>query len=338
MIRRYLVPLLSAGVTVGAVLLALFTGIAHPVPLLLAAVGAPVTALLLAIAVVGPSRETRSPIPAMALGAFVVPILVLLVAGLVAVVAFALVEPVLAAASDLFGEVGLGADGPGLLEVITSPLALFFLVELAVVAPLAEETLKPLGAMLLRPRSRAEAFLFGAAAGAGFAAVENLLYASGSFALEGWLSISVLRSMGAALHLLGPGLIALGLYESRAKGGSRLIALKLWGLAVGIHALWNGSIAVAIILFTERGVVGLGGTALTWGIALTFFLAAYGAVLLGALVLVARWVARGEPSEPLVVAIRFDHPRAIAAWATLAASLLVPVAILVLAFPGALSL
>lgn len=337
MIRRFLPTALSGAVTVGAVLLALFSVFAHPVPLLVAAVGAPITALLLAVAVVGAPPGTRSPIPAMLLGGLAVPILVLLLGGLVAVVAFLLIEPLTATALELFGETLAGED-PGVLGVLTAPLALLFLVELAVVAPVTEETLKPLGPMVLRPRSRAEAFLFGAAAGAGFAAIENLLYASGSFGVEGWLSISVLRSTGAALHLLGPALVCVGLYDARAKTAGRITPMKLWGLAVGIHALWNGSIAVAVVLFTERGVVGLEGTALSWGIALTVFLAAYGAILLGALAAAARWVAAGESAEPLAVAIRFDRPRTIAAWATLAASLLVPMAILILAFPGALSL
>ena len=57
----------------------------------------------------------------------------------------------------------LGAD-PELVRILSSGWAYVMIVELAVVAPLAEETLKPLGAVVRRPRTSREAFLFGAAA------------------------------------------------------------------------------------------------------------------------------------------------------------------------------
>ena len=70
---------------------------------------------------------------------------------------------------------------PALVEVAGSPWTLLLLFELVLVAPLTEEVGKGLGGWLSRPTSRQAAFMAGIAAGVGFAAVENILYASGGF-------------------------------------------------------------------------------------------------------------------------------------------------------------
>jgi hypothetical protein len=90
----------------------------------------------------------------------VVPILVILFGAVLATV-YGLVAPFAAAGRDLLDELRVQPD---LVDVLANPWSLLFLVELALVAPIAEESLKPLAARLVRPRSRREAFLLGAAA------------------------------------------------------------------------------------------------------------------------------------------------------------------------------
>jgi hypothetical protein len=270
-------------------------------------------------------------------GATLVPLAVILLHGAFVVAAYALVSPLADAATALFDE--LGGD-PTLVAVFTSPWAFVLLIDLAVVAPLGEEILKPLGARLLRPQNRPDAFLLGAAAGAGFAAIENILYSSGwLLSSDAWIPISVLRSSGAALHLLGAGLISVAIFEVRSGHAPRWLLLKTFGIAAGLHALWNGTIAVSIILFNERYLVGEGltGSAFSWGLTLDIILGAFGVLMLGGLFVAGRW-AKGDGGLSILAPVSFARPTTVAAWAALAVLMLVPATILVLAFPGYLAL
>ena len=112
----------------------------------------------------------------------------------------------------------------------------------------------------------------------------------------------------------------------------------MWGLAVGIHAFWNGSIAVAIVLFEERDrLAGLAGSGDAWGTALTVVLAAAGMLLLGGIFVAAKWASTDDP-QPLALAIDFARPNAVAGWASLAALMIVPLTIMLLVFPGFVAL
>lgn len=326
-----------AAITIAADLVLVFAGIRSMGLLMIAAVGPPLTALSLGWAAAGGVGRVGKMVAGVAIGATAVPILVVLTGGLFAVAAWGLVEPLAEAGTELLDE--LGAD-PILLDVFTNPWALWLLVHLAVLAPLSEEFFKPLGALWLRVGSRREAFLIGASVGAGFAAIENVMYASGWWwSMSSWLPIAILRSSGAALHLLGAGLVSLAFYERRT-GTGRSSVLKMFGLAGGIHALWNGSIAVMIILFTEREIVagGLSGTSLSWGIALEVVLGAFGVLMLGGMVLAGRWSAAERAEGTLFGGISFDRPVVVAGWAALACVMLVPVAIMILVFPSFLAL
>jgi RsiW-degrading membrane proteinase PrsW (M82 family) len=329
--RRYGLPLAALLVTLASFALVLWWDDSPGVLLLVAAFGPPVTALLLARAAVGSGVRWGRMARAFALGGTLIPAIVIAVHGFVLSVVFALVEPLTDAGRSLFDDLRVDAE---LLDVLTNPWAVVFLVELALVAPIAEESLKPLAARIARPGSRRDAFLLGAAAGAGFAAVENVLYASGWFWSFDWfLPVAVLRSTGAALHLLGAGLISVALYERRERMEKRTSIAGMWGIAVGVHALWNGSIAVAIILYEEQArLAGIGGSALEWGIALDVMLGVIGMVLLGAIVAAARWAT---PDRPTSVSAMLDlaRPTVIAGWAGLAALMIVPATIMILVFP-----
>ncbi|MBI4674120.1 MAG: PrsW family intramembrane metalloprotease [Chloroflexi bacterium] len=133
---------------------------------------------------------------------------------------------------------------------LTNPVFLVVLAQMAIVAPLVEEFAKPLITLpVLRYLKRREAFLIAALAGAGFAAVENVIYAG--FGLQLWAGVLLVRALGGAIHPLGAGLTGLGWQDVLQHApNARGNWLKRYGLASGIHALWNGG---SLILMTLAG-------------------------------------------------------------------------------------
>jgi len=139
-------------------------------------------------------------------------------------------------------------------SAIASPGFIYAFVQLAIIAPLAEELAKPLVTLPLIGRlTRRDAFLVGAMAGAGFATLENVLYTGfGAYyatALHSAGGILAVRALGGAIHPLGSGLVALGwhdLFNKRVAAGSNW--LLRFGVAVGMHALWNGGTLLIITL------------------------------------------------------------------------------------------
>ncbi len=138
--------------------------------------------------------------------------------------------------------------GGDIADAITDPGFLYIMIQLAVVAPVAEELVKPLVTLpLLRRLGRRDAFLLAALAGAGFAALENVLYAG--FGTYLWAGILLVRSLGGAIHPLGAGLTGLawrGILRGE-RGAWQRGAVGL-GLAVGVHALWNGGCVLVVTL------------------------------------------------------------------------------------------
>ncbi|HEX9122508.1 MAG TPA: PrsW family glutamic-type intramembrane protease [Actinomycetota bacterium] len=292
-----------------------------PATLFVAAAAAPLAVVFGVLGRMG----GRLPTPALIGGAILGP--------LVAVVGHAAVFAFAAAFLLGFFEAGrslleeLRVD-PRITDIMASPWLLLVLVDASVVAPLTEETGKALGARLARPSSRREAFLAGAAAGAGFAIVENVLYALAGAVFGGpWTAIVVARAMGAAVHPLASGLVVAGWWDARHGGGARALGRGFLAGA-GVHALWNGTtvaLAVAETAIRVRGAPGM------MGVASLAFTAALGVVAAAALWAVSGSVIAGrDPSS----AVRVSEARTMAAWIVLAASLLVPVAVLILAFPS----
>jgi RsiW-degrading membrane proteinase PrsW (M82 family) len=138
--------------------------------------------------------------------------------------------------------------GKEIASAFANPAFIYVFIEIAIIAPLAEEFAKPLVTLpLVRHLTRREAFLAAAMAGAGFATLENMLYAS--FGLYLWAGIILVRALGGALHPLGAGLTGLAWrdilnHEPDAwpKGVAR------FALAVGMHAAWNGGSLIVITL------------------------------------------------------------------------------------------
>jgi RsiW-degrading membrane proteinase PrsW (M82 family) len=218
--------------------------------------------------------------------------------------------------------------GGDVAVALTSPGFLFAMVQLAVIAPLVEEFVKPLVTLplmrlLKEPR---DALLIGAVAGAGFAALEDAIYAG--FGLRIWAGVLLVRAVGAAIHPLGAGLTTWGWYELlHRRPGALRRWLERYGLAVGIHALWNGG---SLLVLTLVGANFFGTPApevdvlgVTAGGILLALLAVEGvAVWVGARAVARRFLPADKvlPQREGVAA-----ERAVAVWAVVCLLVLVPV-------------
>jgi RsiW-degrading membrane proteinase PrsW (M82 family) len=328
---RYRQALLVAGIG----MVALVLGITVPGPsalvLLIGSAAIPVAALL----VVAGRLQATPPLSSVVGGASVG--VVIAVIGHAVVFGFAYVFFLGFAEAAVEAMEVLRVD-PRFTEVASSPWAILLLIELVLVAPLIEEVGKAVGAVVFRPNRRSAsnagatagfdrrgAFMAGVAAGTGFAIVENILYAlSGGFLGPSWEPILIVRILGAAVHPLASGLVVMGWWEWRQTRDLGLLAQRFLAGA-GLHAIWNASIVLLSVVATAYGgVEGFGLTSLAYA-------AALGAVFAAALWRLTHSVA-AEDEAPVV----FDSAdgRVVAAWTVLAASFLLPVALLVLAFPA----
>ena len=187
-------------------------------------------------------------------------------------------------------------DPNNLRQLLLSPAVLVILTSLlTVIAPLIEEFLKPIGVAITgyRRPSRAQAFLWGLAGGAGFALVEGLL--NGTIALEGWGAMVVMRVGAAAMHCLGSGLTALGWHHL-------LVARRPWHLlaayaaSVSLHGLWNaaagGMVVVSLTMAPAAGELTPGGLAALFLLAFLILLA----LLAGLAILYLTSVLQAETS------------------------------------------
>ncbi len=291
----------------------------YPLLLLVAAAGGP----LAVAAAVAARLRLRLPAVALAAGPAAGIALALAAHALVAGFVYVFVAGFAAAAADLADT--LAAD-PRLADVLGSPWLVVALVGAVAVAPLLEEAGKAAGGIAARPAGRREAFLAGVAAGAGFAVVENVAYAAlGAWFGGAWPEIALARGLGAAVHPLASGLVVMGWWESR---NGRRGALARWYLAgVGVHALWNGSIVVMQVVEGAFDLGGVGDPLTTAGFGYLMALAA----AMGAMLW---WATRSVAGDRAPLGAVPASGRVLAAWTLAAATLLVPVTILLAAFPG----
>ena len=137
-----------------------------------------------------------------------------------------------------------------LTTLFSSPvvLAIAFLT-LAVITPFVEELLKTLGVVVVGFRRRPQplqAFLWGAAAGLGFAIIEGVLNSSMSLT-DGasWVAGVGARLPASAMHIFASGLVGLG-WGYFWEGRQRWRVVVCYLIAMVFHGLWNFSvIAVA---------------------------------------------------------------------------------------------
>jgi RsiW-degrading membrane proteinase PrsW (M82 family) len=155
---------------------------------------------------------------------------------------------------------GIVADGVAIGDAIENAQAILsegeqFVVNLvaaAVLAPLVEEFAKGLGVRLMMTRrtTRGQAFLLGAAAGAGFGFLEALLYGLGGIQDGGpgaWWEIMLVRGGSTSLHVFNTALVGLAWWHW-SNGGSQRAGWVLFVAAVLLHALWNG---LAVTLYSR---------------------------------------------------------------------------------------
>jgi RsiW-degrading membrane proteinase PrsW (M82 family) len=166
------------------------------------------------------------------------------------VLELALPALVLAAALPLRDVVADALDYDSLEEFFYSPAMVVMLVSLAVVAPIAEELVKPIGAIVMARglRSRSEAFIVGMAGGVAFAAIENMLYQVAG--IQTWAGMVTVRAIGSVLHPLTAGMLGVAWYDVvHDRPGARPRLLAVFALSVTLHALWNGGIALLMTTF-----------------------------------------------------------------------------------------
>ena len=233
--------------------------------------------------------------------------------------------PVIRALEDLLD---LFIDGQ-VARTLTSSGFLLAVFELAVVAPLIEELAKSLVVLPLLKglQSWRDAFLLGAVAGAGFAAMENVVYAL--FGGQYWAGILAVRALGAAVHPLCSGLAAVAWHgvlnrESSDQRGW----IGGFGAAVGLHGLWNGGLVVWLAL-AGTAITGPGTwttNVLGYGVAagLLALIALEGTALAWGMRALSRRLSGAEPPMPVPWE---DVPpeRAVAVWAVVCLLVLLPV-------------
>lgn len=160
-----------------------------------------------------------------------------------------------------------------LQSLLNSPLVLIGAGGvIAVAAPLIEEFSKSVGVLIFGASRRhflpAEAFLWGVAAGAGFAMTETMFNTVS--ALPAWGAPVTMRAATAVVHCLAAGLMGLG-WQAWFSGARRWRLATYYALAVAIHGLWNAVAALASAMqlqgaFNQNLLLGAGGVLLMFAL------------------------------------------------------------------------
>lgn len=196
------------------------------------------------------------------------------------------------------------------------PIAIVtILLIVSLLAPLVEEGVKPLGAVLLmrRLRSPASAFLMGLSAGVGFAIFESIAVYTGRGEAD-WVMVALERVGSGLLHGVGAGMGALGWYYLiNGKGVSKRWLRGFGGLAYAVsqHALFNGTaVAVALLgpLAQWLGQPFYIGRLPLDRATLVFFV--YYAAITAVLVIVTGRLARGPGQQPQPIGMLSNVPDA----------------------------
>ena len=203
-----------------------------------------------------PERELplRQVILSGAWGVFVAPVLLMLVQGVALVFILAAAAAGILAdnpdfeldpdlgerVSAYIEESGTSATSTELPEIVESPtiaLALFSVV--AIVAPLSEELVKALGAILVLSRhkvvTRTDAFMAAVASSLGFAIFEGVGYTLGAGAT--WHQLILVRAPVVIMHLAATTIVVIGWYRWRETGRG---FLPYFAAGTALHAGWNG--------------------------------------------------------------------------------------------------
>jgi len=137
----------------------------------------------------------------------------------------------------------------------SGPALSLVIVYLAIVVPLIEEAVKPLGVWLLGGRQLTcqEGLFIGMLSGAGFALYENFLSFNGA---TGWVLTVLVRLTTTVIHISTAGLTGwalVGVFKKQRY----LQFFCAYFLSVIIHALWNANVVLFGFTFTLYSITGL---------------------------------------------------------------------------------
>jgi len=150
------------------------------------------------------------------------------------------------------------------------------LVLACVIAPFVEELAKSYGVFRVRRfmQEVEDGIIYGAAAGLGFAATENLFYESDAFltdGAEGFIATAIVRTLSSALlHASASSVMGLGIARGRLEGRSWI---PYYFGAVLMHSTFNLAASLGPILEGD-----LGESAYLFGLAAAFVIAVGGII------------------------------------------------------------
>jgi hypothetical protein len=128
---------------------------------------------------------------------------------------------------------------PGLVQNYYTNDSIFIFIQITIILPLVVTLTKSLTIIpFIGQITRYETFLLGAISGAGYAVLESLLYIG--FGIEDWVWTVIVLAIGAAIHPLGGGLIAIGwrdIITSKISKSSNWLAYA--GIVSVLHIFWN---------------------------------------------------------------------------------------------------
>lgn len=196
-------------------------------------------------------------------------------------------------------------------------------------APLTEEFAKAISFPLfgrMRIKTEQQAIMLGVCAGAGFAILENMLYEAPYAQWNSWVwsGMTLLRALGSVLHPLLTGIVALGWFRMKKQGG--LALLKAYGLAVGLHALWNIGFQALLLINGLEYYDALSSTSQIHGQSIGILLIALLVFLSLVLWLFMRQATRDLQQDSNTEVVTFHwSPRALAFWALTAVALIISI-------------
>lgn len=142
-----------------------------------------------------------------------------------------------------------------------------------IIAPFVEELAKSIGVFRVRRfmREVEDGIVYGAAAGLGFAATENLFYETEAYLTDGveaFIVVAVLRTLSSALlHASASSVMGLGIARGSLEGRSWL---PYYFVAVIMHSLFNLAASLGPILEDDYG-----DSAYLFGLAAAFMIAIF---------------------------------------------------------------
>ena len=202
---------------------------------------------------------------------------VALVSGATSAILFAMIFELIL---DVVVRVGLhvtsfNLDDPNAPIPNNARVLLYMFLLVSVIAPLVEESVKPLAVIALigRINSAAEAFILGLACGIGFDLIETSGYISMGY--RNWVDVAIERSSAGLLHGFGAAMTALGWYFLTHKKSlaRRRIVIGLGCILYAMlqHAIWNGSFVFQLLPppigpYLDKGTITLGNYPMSAGL------------------------------------------------------------------------